>query len=79
MSYEEYIHLFTCFPKVHHILAEIIQGGIVLDTNVEEISTGGKCVFAHPLTLHNNAPFQSKTQQKLERIRSYHLIHYRLE
>jgi len=25
------------FDEVHHILAEIIQGGLVLETNVEEI------------------------------------------
>jgi AP-3 complex subunit sigma len=28
-------------PKVHHILAEIIQGGLVLETNVEEIDNSG--------------------------------------
>ena len=27
--------------KVHHILAEIIQGGLVLETNVEEIDSSG--------------------------------------
>lgn len=27
--------------KVHHILAEIIQGGLVLETNVEEIDLSG--------------------------------------
>ncbi|TFK41315.1 clathrin adaptor complex small chain-domain-containing protein [Crucibulum laeve] len=27
------------FDEVHHILAEIIQGGLVLETNVEEIDT----------------------------------------
>lgn len=27
--------------QVHHILAEIIQGGLVLETNVEEISNSG--------------------------------------
>ncbi|KAJ6501701.1 clathrin adaptor complex small chain-domain-containing protein [Mycena vitilis] len=27
------------FDEVHHILAEIIQGGMVLETNVEEIDT----------------------------------------
>jgi len=27
--------------EVHHILAEIIQGGLVLETNVEEIDSSG--------------------------------------
>jgi len=27
------------FDEVHHILSEIIQGGVVLETNVEEIAT----------------------------------------
>ncbi|PSR80734.1 hypothetical protein PHLCEN_2v6650 [Hermanssonia centrifuga] len=27
--------------QVHHILSEIIQGGLVLETNVEEIDTAG--------------------------------------
>ncbi|KAF9459425.1 clathrin adaptor complex small chain-domain-containing protein [Collybia nuda] len=27
------------FDEVHHILAEIVQGGLVLETNVEEIDT----------------------------------------
>ena len=30
--------------KVHHILAEIIQGGLVLETNVEEIDASGMSV-----------------------------------
>ncbi|THH02531.1 hypothetical protein EW026_g350 [Hermanssonia centrifuga] len=29
------------FDEVHHILSEIIQGGLVLETNVEEIDTAG--------------------------------------
>ena len=29
-------------PQVHHILAEIIQGGVVLETNLEEIDSSGK-------------------------------------
>ncbi|KAJ7630598.1 AP complex, mu/sigma subunit [Roridomyces roridus] len=29
------------FDEVHHILAEIIQGGLVLETNVEEIDNSG--------------------------------------
>jgi hypothetical protein len=28
--------------QVHHILAEIIQGGVVLETNLEEIDSCGK-------------------------------------
>jgi AP-3 complex subunit sigma len=28
-------------PQVHHILAEIIQGGVVLETNLEEIDSSG--------------------------------------
>lgn len=27
--------------QVHHILADIIQGGLVLETNVEEIDSSG--------------------------------------
>lgn len=30
------------FDEVHHILAEIIQGGLVLETNVEEINSSVK-------------------------------------
>jgi hypothetical protein len=30
-------------PKAHHILAEIIQGGLVLETNVDEIDAAGTC------------------------------------
>lgn len=33
---------------MHHILAEIIQGGLVLETNVEEISATGR---SSPFTL----------------------------
>lgn len=33
-------------PKVHHILAEIIQGGLVLETNVEEIDSSGLLHFS---------------------------------
>ncbi|KIL70986.1 hypothetical protein M378DRAFT_503741 [Amanita muscaria Koide BX008] len=29
------------FDEVHHILSELIQGGVVLETNVEEISVSG--------------------------------------
>ena len=29
-------------PQVHHILAEVIQGGVVLETNLEEIDSSGK-------------------------------------
>ena len=31
--------LSICGPQVHHILAEVIQGGLVLETNVEEIAS----------------------------------------
>ncbi|KAI0257421.1 AP complex, mu/sigma subunit [Lactifluus subvellereus] len=30
------------FDEVHHILAEIIQGGLVLETNLDEIDSSGK-------------------------------------
>lgn len=33
--------LITPNLQVHHILAEIIQGGLVLETNVEEIDVAG--------------------------------------
>lgn len=32
--------------KVHHILSEIVQGGIVLETNVEEIDESGTSVLS---------------------------------
>lgn len=31
--------------QAHHILAEIIQGGLVLETNVEEIDASGLLIF----------------------------------
>lgn len=34
-------HRIDISKKVHHILAEIIQGGLVLETNVEEIDNSG--------------------------------------
>jgi len=48
------------FDEVHHILGEIIQGGLVLETNVEEISSSVKAaskarkdsfISANPLAL----------------------------
>lgn len=33
------------FDEVHHILAEIIQGGLVLETNVDEISQSTKAAL----------------------------------
>lgn len=48
------------FDEVHHILADIIQGGLVLETNVEEINLSVKSalkarkdsfVSSHPLAL----------------------------
>ncbi|TCD70664.1 Sigma-adaptin 3A [Steccherinum ochraceum] len=50
------------FDEVHHILSEIIQGGLVLDTNVEEIEAAVKhaakarresYASSHPLSLGN--------------------------
>jgi len=38
--FPEYITLNT--TQVHHILAEIIQGGLVLETNLDEISSSGE-------------------------------------
>jgi hypothetical protein len=38
-----FVHLFIV--EVHHILAEIIQGGLVLETNVEEIDSSGLSYF----------------------------------
>lgn len=32
--------MFTCyFPQVHNILAEMVMGGMVLETNMNEIIT----------------------------------------
>lgn len=38
------------FNQVHHILSEVVQGGLVLDTNVEEIATAGQ----HSVTALNH-------------------------
>jgi hypothetical protein len=35
--------------QVHHVLAEIIQGGLVLETNINEISACGESASAHHL------------------------------
>lgn len=57
------------FDEVHHILAEIIQGGLVLETNVEEISASvrrnGKLrkesfASANPLSLGVGAGLNSR-------------------
>ena len=32
----------STFAEVHHILAEVVQGGLVLETNVEEIASASK-------------------------------------
>jgi len=48
------------FDEVHYILSEVIQGGLVLETNVEDISSAVKdasrarkasYAAAHPLSL----------------------------
>lgn len=36
---------------MHHILAEIIQGGLVLETNVEEIDVSGMFLDVFPFSL----------------------------
>ena len=36
-------HTRVLIPKAHHILAEIIQGGLVLETNGTEIDRAGEC------------------------------------
>lgn len=36
--------ILTSYVQVHHILSEIIQGGLVLETNVEEIDNAGQCI-----------------------------------
>ena len=38
----EYVLTTPVSPKAHHILAEIIQGGLVLETNVSEIDRAGE-------------------------------------
>ncbi len=38
----EHVFIAPVSPKAHHILAEIIQGGLVLETNVNEIDRAGK-------------------------------------
>lgn len=50
--------------QVHHILAEIIQGGLVLETNVDEIDNAG------PYTsLFITLSFQCFTVQSTARLR----------
>ena len=34
--------------QAHHILAEVIQGGLVLETNVNEIDRAGECAPTYP-------------------------------
>ncbi|KAI6136868.1 clathrin adaptor complex small chain-domain-containing protein [Pisolithus sp. B1] len=56
------------FDEVHHILAEIIQGGLVLETNVEEINTSGwkdSFVSSHPLALGSGGPRNGGLQTHL--------------
>ena len=43
-----------CIRQVHHILAEVIQGGLVLETNVEEIGEAGEHLV--PRMLHTQLP-----------------------
>lgn len=44
---------YLLVAEVHHILAEIIQGGLVLETNVEEIDLSGSFCF---FWLHSRRP-----------------------
>ncbi|KAI0768571.1 AP complex, mu/sigma subunit [Trametes elegans] len=44
------------FDEAHHILAEIIQGGLVLETNVNEIDRAGTPVRTHPPSPSRRAP-----------------------
>jgi hypothetical protein len=37
--------------QVHHILAEIIQGGVVLETNLDEIDSSGESLQPRLTTL----------------------------
>jgi AP-3 complex subunit sigma len=39
----------TVRAQVHHILAEIIQGGVVLETNLDEIDSSGKIIYTSSL------------------------------
>lgn len=63
--------------KVHHILAELIQGGLVLETNVDEIDSSGVylCRF-FPTSFKVFFPFQYKKQHKLGGILIYRQTHY---
>lgn len=49
-----FVHLFIV--EVHHILAEIIQGGLVLETNVEEIDSSGSSYFC---LMHGMAVYET--------------------
>jgi hypothetical protein len=42
------LDLIFHFDEVHHVLSEIIQGGLVLETNINEISSCG----THQLHIH---------------------------
>jgi hypothetical protein len=37
------LDLIFHFDEVNHVLSEIIQGGLVLETNINEISSCGMC------------------------------------
>ncbi|CAK5265255.1 unnamed protein product [Mycena citricolor] len=54
------------FDEVHHILAEIIQGGLVLETNVEEIDNAGTLL---PYPDHNKTPNTLLTVQTASKLR----------
>jgi hypothetical protein len=44
-----YVSVELTVEQVHHILAEIIQGGLVLETNVEEIDSSGMYIMPRPI------------------------------
>lgn len=60
-------HIFS--NEVHHILAEIIQGGLVLETNVEEIDLSGSYNPFH-IAQHQDSlpPNSTKRNQSKERV-----------
>jgi hypothetical protein len=70
------------YYQVHHILAEIIQGGLVLETNVDEIDLSGAHLFIFLLLFFWIKGFniifslQYRKQHGLGRILIYHQTHY---
>ncbi|CAD6573342.1 MAG: Sigma-adaptin 3A [Tremellales sp. Tagirdzhanova-0007] len=54
------LDLIFHFDEVHHVLSEIIQGGLVLETNINEISACG--LSLSPKTIHTHSDYAPQVQ-----------------